>query len=144
MSWPERVYNSTQRPATITATKYRKTDFCSLQQKTSRGGQHAYDRELLSRGQGRKCWDFPHSISCFPVSSTLKYHKVWLALVMHTHFSTPRATEIKDFQVEKDRWMLLYTPDIIKHKTLHRGFCRAGEGIRKTNTKEAPTLLWAL
>lgn len=65
----------TQRPATITATKYRKTDFCSLQQKTSCGGQHAYDRELLSRGQGRKGWDFPHLISCFPVSSTLKYHK---------------------------------------------------------------------
>lgn len=94
--------------------------------KTCCGRQRAYDGVLLSRGQGRKGWDFPHLISRSP-SVPLKYHKAWLALVIHTHFSTPRGTEVQDFQVEKGRRMLLDTPDIMKHKTPHRGFHRAGE-----------------
>lgn len=60
-------------------------------------------------------------ISHFPVSSALRYHKARPALGIPAHFSTPGASEIQDFQVEKGRWALLCTPDIIKHKALHRG-----------------------
>lgn len=127
MSWPERVYSSTQRPAAITATKDRKTDSCNPQQKnllweTACLWWSAAVKRARQEGLRLPPFDFP-----FPISSTLKYHKARLALVIHTHFSTPRGTEVQDFQVEKGRRMLLDTPDIMKHKTPHRGFHRAGE-----------------
>lgn len=137
MSWQEGGYSSTERSTTITATEFGKPHFCSLRGKASCGRRRVHDGALLLRGQSRQPWDFPHLSSWSPSSSTLEYHGAWLALVIHTHFSTPQTTEIQDFQVEKGRWMLLYTPDIIKHKTPHRGFYSAGE--EKKSGKLIPT-----
>lgn len=90
-------------------------DFCNLQPAAS-------CRVLLSRGRGRKSWDFP---LCFPLSPPSTQISQSIAGLGHSYvFLHP---EIWDLQVEEGGWLPLCTPDI-KHKTLLRGFYTAGAG----------------